>query len=100
MPKANVICWAMRGHPHIGFRFFMSTMAAMTSWLGPFGPGFFWQLDENSCRYFLVVSARWKRRSVEGFRTIATRTKRLGRMSSDMEGLAGLIKQRTRLHWK
>ena len=42
----------------------------MTSWLGPFGPGFFGTVDENSRRYFRVVSARWRRRSVEGFRTM------------------------------
>ena len=61
MPKANVICWAMRGHPHVGSCWFMSTMAAMTSWRGPVGPGFFWQRAENSCRYCLAVSAEWNR---------------------------------------
>ena len=61
MPKANVICWAMRGHPHVGSCCFMSTMAAMASWLGRFGPGFFWQRAENSCRYCLAVSAEWNR---------------------------------------
>jgi hypothetical protein len=37
---------------------FMSTTAAMTSWLGPFGPGFIGSLDENSRRYFHGISAR------------------------------------------
>jgi hypothetical protein len=39
MPKASVICCAIRGHPQLGFRCFMSTMAATTSWLGPLGAG-------------------------------------------------------------
>src|SRR5690348_14808104 len=30
---------------------FMSTTAAMTSWHGPFGPGFTGRFDENSLRY-------------------------------------------------
>ena len=34
--------------PQVGFRCFMSTMAAMTSRLGPFGPGLFCSVDENS----------------------------------------------------
>jgi hypothetical protein len=37
----------------LGFRCFISTTAATTSWLGPFGPGFVAPLDENSQRYFL-----------------------------------------------
>jgi hypothetical protein len=82
MSKAKVICCAIRGQPQVGFRCFMSTTAAMTSRLGPFGPGFFRTVAENSRRYFRVVSARWRRRRVEGFRTMATRTSRLGRMSS------------------
>jgi hypothetical protein len=45
----------------------MSTTAAMTSRLGPFGPGFFRTADENSRRYFRVVSARWRRRRVDAF---------------------------------
>jgi hypothetical protein len=81
MPTAKAICCAIRGHPQVGFRCFMSTTAAMTSRLGPIGPGFLSAVDENSRRYFLVVSARWRRRRVEGFRTIAARTSRLGRLS-------------------
>lgn len=34
--------------PPVGFRCFMSTTAAMTAWLGPFGPGFVDTLDEKS----------------------------------------------------
>jgi hypothetical protein len=60
----------------------MSTTAAMTCRFGPFGPGFFRGVDENNRRYFLVVSVRWKRRSVDGFTTIAARTIRLGRITS------------------
>ena len=37
----------------------------------PFGPGFFGTLDEKSRLYFLVVSARWRLKSVEGLNTIA-----------------------------
>src|SRR5712692_9172883 len=48
IPKARVICCAIRGHPQIGFRCFMSATAAMTSWLGPLGPGFVGPLDEKS----------------------------------------------------
>jgi len=66
IPKARVICCAIRGHPQIGFRCFMSTTAAMTSGLGPLGPGFAGFLDEKSRRYFGCVSARWRRNSVDG----------------------------------
>jgi hypothetical protein len=34
MPKAKVICCAIRGHPQVGFRRFMSTTAAMTTRTG------------------------------------------------------------------
>src|SRR2546425_2614423 len=60
----------------------MSTTAEMTSWLGPFGPGFVGTLDEKSRRYFRVVSARWRLKSVEGLSTIAERISRPGRMRS------------------
>jgi hypothetical protein len=45
----------------------MSTTAAMTFRLAPLGPGFLGPVYESSRRYFRVVSARWRRRSVEGF---------------------------------
>jgi hypothetical protein len=38
--------------PQVGFRCFMSTTAAMTSWLGPLGPSFIGHFDVNSRRYF------------------------------------------------
>src|ERR1700694_5401231 len=82
MRKARVICCAIRGPPQVGFRCFMSTTAAITSRLGPFGPGFRGTVAENSRPYFRWISARWKRKSVEGFRTMAARTSRLGRMNS------------------
>jgi hypothetical protein len=56
--KAKVICCAIRGQPHVGFRRFISTTAATTSRLGPRGPGFFRAVGENSRRYFRVFSAR------------------------------------------
>ena len=34
--------------PHAGFRCFIWTTAAITSWLGPFGPGFWRTVGENS----------------------------------------------------
>jgi hypothetical protein len=57
IPKARAIC-SIRGQPQVGFRCFMSTTAAIASWLGPFGPGFFRTVGENSRRYFRFVSAR------------------------------------------
>jgi hypothetical protein len=66
--------------PQVGFGRFMSTTAAMTSCLGPFGPGF-GTLDEKSRRYFRVVSARWRLKSVESLTTIAERITRPGRMT-------------------
>ena len=44
----------------------MSTIAAMTSWVGPFGPGFCGAFDENSRRYFCLLRAQCKLKSVEG----------------------------------
>jgi hypothetical protein len=63
----------------VGFRCFMSTTAAMTSWVGPLRPGSSCTWGENRCRYFRFVSAL---NSVEGFRTIAERISRPGRMRS------------------
>src|SRR5690242_11194688 len=62
---------AIRGQPQLGFRCFMSTTAAMRSWLGPFGPGFTGRFDEKSRRYFRCVSARCRFNSVDGLKTIA-----------------------------
>jgi hypothetical protein len=58
--NAKAICRAIRGQPHVGFRRFMSTTAAMTAWVGPFGPGFVGTLDEKRRRYFRCVSAPMK----------------------------------------
>ena len=82
MPKARAICCAIRGQPQVGFRCFMSTTAAITSWVGLFGPGFFGTPDEKSRRYFRLVRARWSVKNVEGFMTIAERINRRGRMRS------------------
>ena len=82
IPKAKAICCAIRGQPQVGFRCFMSRTAAITSWLGPFGPGFLRALGENSRRYFRFFSVRWRLKSVEGFSTIADRISRPGRMRS------------------
>jgi hypothetical protein len=79
IPKARVICCAIRGHPQLGFRCFMSTTAAMTSWPGPFGPGFIGFFDPNSQRYFRWTSARCRLNRVDGLKTIAERINRPGR---------------------
>src|SRR2546422_606195 len=42
------------GQPQVGFRRFMSTTAAMTSSVGPFGPGFVGTVDEKSRDIFAV----------------------------------------------
>ena len=57
--------------PQLEVRCFMSTTAAMTSGVGPLGPGFVGALDEKSRRYLRCVSARWRRNSVDGLKTIA-----------------------------
>src|SRR3984893_18049661 len=82
IPKASVICRAIRGHPQIGFRCFMSMTAAMTSWLGPLGPGFVGSLDEKSRRYLRLISARCRLNRVEGLKTIVERMNRPGRIKS------------------
>jgi hypothetical protein len=58
IPNASVNWCAIRGHPQLGFRCFMSTTGAMTSRLGPLGPGLVGPLDEKSRRYFRCISAR------------------------------------------
>src|SRR6516162_3061903 len=68
IPKAKAICCAIRGQPHVGFRRFICTTATMTSWLGPFGPGFLRPRGVNSKRYFRAFSARWRLKRVEGLR--------------------------------
>jgi hypothetical protein len=75
---------APRGQPQLGFRCFMSTTTAMTSGLGPLGPGFAGRFDETTRRYFRT-SARNRFNSVDGLKTIAERINRPWR-----------IKERTR----
>src|SRR5882762_7885856 len=58
----------------------MSTTVAMTSWLGPLGPGFTGRFDEKNRRYFRCVSARCRVNSVDGLKTIAERINRPGRI--------------------
>ena len=48
----------------------------MTSWLGPLGPGFIGRFDEKRPRYFRWISARCRRNSVDGLKTIAERINR------------------------
>jgi hypothetical protein len=38
-PKVSATCCAMRGHPQLGLRRFISTTASMSALSGPFGPG-------------------------------------------------------------
>jgi hypothetical protein len=73
---------AIRGHPQIGFRCFMSMTVAMTSRLGPFGPGFVGLVDEKSRRYVRWISARCRLNSVDGLKTIVERMNRRGRITS------------------
>src|SRR2546428_725058 len=54
--------------------------ASMSSLLGPFGPGLRLRLDEKSRRYFRFLRAWWRLNRVEGFSTIAERTRRAGLM--------------------
>jgi hypothetical protein len=57
----------------------MSTTTAMTSWLGPLGPGFVNPLDEKSRRYYRWISARCRLNNADGLKTIADRMNRPGR---------------------
>src|SRR5947208_2955411 len=52
----------------------------MSALLGPFGPGLRLRLDEKSRRYFRFLRAWWRLNRVEGFSTIAERTRRAGLM--------------------
>jgi signal transduction histidine kinase len=51
-PASSLPAGAIWGHPHVGFRFFISTTARIRSAVGPFGPGFVRCLEENNNRYF------------------------------------------------
>ena len=63
-----------------GFRRFISTIAAISSGLGPFGPGFRRCLGAKSKRYLRFTKARWNTMSVDGFSTLAERSSRPGRI--------------------
>src|SRR5437016_86010 len=54
----------------------------MSCVLGPFGPGLQRRFGENSSRYFCLLKALSRPSSVEGFRTIAERSRRVGRTKS------------------
>jgi hypothetical protein len=47
----------MRGQPYLGLHRFIATMALMTSFDGPFGPGFLPPRGENSFRYLRFFKA-------------------------------------------
>src|ERR1017187_3876150 len=70
----------MRGHPQVGLRCFVWTTASRSSLLGPFGPGLLLRWEEKSRRYLRFLRAWWSLKRVEGFRTMAERIRRAGRM--------------------
>jgi hypothetical protein len=57
----------------------------MSSALGPFGPGLRRRFGENSIRYFCLLKALWRPSRVEGFSTIADRSRRVGRTKSAIQ---------------
>lgn len=61
-----------------GLRCFISITARMSSALGPFGPGLALRFGVKSNRYLHLTNCRWSRSSVDGFKTMADRTIRLG----------------------
>ena len=59
----------MRTQPNLGLRRFISTMAAMSSAEGPFGPGLRrCDEEEKSRRYFRSTKALWNLNNVAGLR--------------------------------
>lgn len=65
----------MRTQPNLGLRRFNSTIAAMSSGDGPFGPGFRRpKEEEKSRRYFRSTNALWNFNNVADLRI----TKRFG----------------------
>src|SRR5438874_13716698 len=70
----------MRGQPQLVLRRFIATTASMRAFFGPFGPGRRPRLGENNMQYFRLLSTLWRCSSVEGFRTMAERRTRAGRM--------------------
>jgi hypothetical protein len=70
--KARAISCAMRGQPIRGLRRLNATIASMSSFDGPFGPGRRWPPDEKSSRYLRFLSASWNLNKVLGFRMTAS----------------------------
>src|SRR6266513_4785070 len=70
----------MRGQPQVGLRCFIWTTASMSSLRGPLGPGLLPCWEEKRRRYFRFLRAWWRRKRVEGFRTMAERIRRDGRI--------------------
>ncbi|HTF61186.1 MAG TPA: hypothetical protein VK638_00595 [Edaphobacter sp.] len=68
------------GQPQRGLRRFIATTASMRSFFAPFGPGRCLRSGENNQRYFRFLSTLWRWSRVEGFRTMAERRTRAGRM--------------------
>src|SRR5215813_7983118 len=83
VPKAKLICSAICGHPQVGLRRFISTMAWIKSAVGPFGPGFVPCFGENSSLYLRCTIARWKFRKVDGRQAIAKRRSLRGLIQSE-----------------
>jgi hypothetical protein len=83
MSKAKLIWLAIRGHPHVGFRCFISTTARISSGFGPLGPGLVRCFGENSSWYFRCTRARWKCSRVDRFNAIAARRRRVGFIQSE-----------------
>jgi hypothetical protein len=58
IPKVCEMMRAIRGQPNRGFRDLSSTIAWMSAWSGPFGPGFLGHgRDENSQPYLRRTNA-------------------------------------------
>ena len=86
VPKALLICWAIRGHPNRGLRCFISTMAQMSSCDGPLGPGFRLLLaDEYSSRYLRYLSRLWNFNRVDGRIMTAARLRWRGLRNSEQK---------------
>src|SRR5512139_2245584 len=59
----------MRTQPNFGLRTFISTIAAMSSGEGPFGPGLRrWPVDAKRIRYLRSTNALWSLNRVVGLR--------------------------------
>ena len=71
----------MRGQPQLGITSLHGNYGIDEVLSGPFGPGRDRRFGENKMRYSRLLSTLWKCSSVEGFRTIAERSTRTGRMN-------------------